>query len=168
MSTKNDIAKCKRIISKLHKRVSWLNAFADAYDELLEQERVMGGLSNHALSAKMALASQILIMSLAISGSSKNNHTDDYNFRVLQSLLNDKNVHDYFCKSVKNKNSAKQVLEDFKKFKISKDLKTLRDKHFAHITNRRFLKGRGQIIYQHQQQVSHHTEILYRLMIKRS
>lgn len=68
MNQKKDITECKKIITKLHKRVSWLNAFAETYHELGEQEKIFGGLSNHAMAAKMALASQIIIMSLAIFG----------------------------------------------------------------------------------------------------
>ncbi|MBU6141299.1 MAG: hypothetical protein KGP29_07115 [Proteobacteria bacterium] len=167
MIPRKDVAKCKRIATKIHKRVSWLNAFADAYGELEMEEKVLRRLSSHALAAKMALASQILIMSLAISGSSIA-RKDDCDFSALQRLLKNKKISDYFCQSVTNKDFAKEVLRDFKKFKIPKTLKTLRDKHFAHITSKRFLKGRGKMIYQYQQKVSHHAEMLYRLMIKKS
>lgn len=167
MNQKKEITECKKIIIKLHKRASWLNAFSEAYHELEEQEKIFGGLSNHAMSAKMALVSQILIMSLAIFGSSKT-RKDDYDFNKLKLFLKNRKITNYLCQSVVNKDLAKQVIRDFKKFKTPKCLKTLRDKHFAHITNKRFLKGRGRMIYEYQQKVSYFTEMLHRLIIAKS
>lgn len=61
---------------------------------------------------------------------------DDCDFNKLKQLLKNRKVTNYLSQSVVNKNLAKQVIGDFKKFKTPKYLKTLRDKHFAHITQR--------------------------------
>ena len=174
--TKKEIDKCKAIITKLHNAASWLEAFVEVYDDIDQAEQLKQQFSpnsNQILTIKTALASQILIRSLAISeGSGRRNKSkifrkDDQNFGVLQSLLKDKKVNNYFCEAVINKTLAKVTLRNFKKFNNPKILARLRNKQIAHITSKNFLKGRGKKIYQHSEEVRYQVDQLYRLAIKR-
>lgn len=118
--TRKTINEVKKIIKKLNDVTSWLDAFAEVHGDIEEAEKQRTQFlpnSNQILAIKTALASQILIMSLALSEGSgykrakpkvkksklKNPKQDDQNFGVLQRLLKDTKITNYFCNAVVNK-----------------------------------------------------------------
>lgn len=174
--TKKKIDECKAIIAKLHDAASWLEAFVEAYQDIEQAEKLKQQFSpnpNQILAIKTALASQILIRSLAISeGSGRRNKSkifrkDDQNFGVLQVLLRDRKINNYFCEAVVNKTLARMTLRNFKQFNSPKLLARLRNKQIAHITSKNFLKGYGKKIYQHSEKVRYQVDQLHRLVIKK-